>query len=141
MYFRGVDGRQARASGEVVMASQSQLKWRDRSPVTRKALGVWWLALSIIHHTHTHTLSLSAILLLYCPFLLCRYRGQRISRDPAVLAAKRRKGEREVMISTVYDQGPDKADTLLRKAPTTTLKYRARMEFSKGGTLAGSSKT
>lgn len=71
---------------------------------------------------------------------MCRYHGERISRDPAVLAAKRRKGEREVIISTVYDKTPEEADTLLRKAPTTTLKYRSRMEFSKGGTLEGSSK-
>ena len=57
-----------------------------------------------------------------------------------MIAAKRRKGEREVIISTVYDRAPKEADTLLRKAPITTLKYRARVDFNKGATLGGSSR-
>ena len=65
-----------------------------------------------------------------------RYYGQKLSRDPKRLSAKRpKRGEREVMISTVYDRKHEEEDTLLRSAPQTTLKYRDKVVFKKGSTL------
>ena len=50
------------------------------------------------------------------------YRGERLDRS--VSSAKRRKATKDVLISTIYDRPSEQEDTVLRSAPSTTLKYR-----------------
>ena len=57
------------------------------------------------------------------------YRGQKLDR---LVGKRKRPLTRDVVISTVYDRPREEEDTVLRKAPVTTLKYR---EFRTGGVL------
>ena len=55
-----------------------------------------------------------------------------------MLSAKRSKrGQREVMISTIYDSKQEKGEesTILRTAPVLEFKYRDKVPFKKGPTL------
>ena len=64
---------------------------------------------------------------------VCSYRGEKLDRN--VPPAKRRKATRDVIISTIYDRPSEQEDTVLRTAPSTTLKYRDRVPFLKGEVL------
>ena len=44
-----------------------------------------------------------------------------------------RRPTKEVLISTIYDKPDEEQDTVLRRAPTTTLKFRDK--FVSGGLL------
>ena len=52
----------------------------------------------------------------------CSYHGEKLDRN--FPPAKRRKATRDVMISTIYDRQSEQEDTVLRTAPSTTLKFR-----------------
>ena len=61
------------------------------------------------------------------------YRGKKLDRN--IPPAKRKKASRDVIISTIYDRPSEQEDTVLRTAPSTTLKYRNQVQFLKGETL------
>lgn len=68
------------------------------------------------------------------------YRGEKLNRN--IPPAKRRKATKDVLISTIYDRPSEQEDTVLRTAPSTTLKYRTttaaalnQVQFLKGEVL------
>lgn len=74
------------------------------------------------------------MIITHCHF---RYRGEKLDRTAP--SAKRKRATRDVVISTVYDRPSEQEDTVLRSAPSTTLKYRATgnksVQFCKGEVL------
>lgn len=89
------------------------------------------IQVQLLHDTFTNVLhcgvSGTVFLLLY------RYRGEKLDRN--LPAAKRRKATRDVIISTIYDKQSEQEDTVLRTAPSTTLKYRDQVQFLRGEVL------
>lgn len=73
--------------------------------------------------------------------ILFSYRGEKLERN--VPPAKRRKATKDVLISTIYDRQSEQEDTVLRTAPSRTLKYRTaqpaaalnQVQFLKGEVL------
>ena len=68
------------------------------------------------------------------------YHGEKLNRN--IPPAKRRKATKDVLISTIYDRLSEQEDTVLRTAPSTTLKYRTttaaalnQVQFLKGEVL------
>lgn len=64
-------------------------------------------------------------------YSICRYRGEKLSHT--VVTVPNRRPTREVLISTIYDRPDEEQDTVFRKAPTTTIKFRDK--FVSGGLL------
>lgn len=62
------------------------------------------------------------------------YYGEKLIRH-APEAKRKRKATRDVIISTVYDKPEEEENTVLRTAPSRTIKYRQEVKFVAGASL------
>ena len=77
-----------------------------------------------MHANHACTLN-------FAIFPSCRYHGEKLDRHAP--SSKKQRVSRDVIISTVYDKPEEEQDTVLRRAPPRTIKYREAVKFLRGG--------
>ena len=64
----------------------------------------------------------------YIDFISHSYHGEKLDITAISSRKRRHRSTRDVLISTVYDQPNELADTTLRSAPPTTIKYRQQVK-------------
>ena len=63
------------------------------------------------------------------------YRGEQLVRHAPQTQKRHRRATRDVIISTVYDECDEEESTVMRTAPSHTIKYRQEVKFVAGGSL------